>query len=211
RIVPREVSAAPKTPPPLVDVYIPSQAARALVDPAQPSEPPVPVPHPPEGTADEDPLALLLELELPLLVAALRDEKLPTVVLVLSSLPLAKATEVLRQLAPEVRRDATLRLGRAANLNVELQRSVARAVVLKCRHLASHPESLDVDAGVKKLADLLRNLEREDRRQVLEALGQSDPEAAAKVKDLLYSFEDILRIESRSLQALLAEIDMKTL
>jgi flagellar motor switch protein FliG len=164
-----------------------------------------------EPAPDKDPLALLLELELPVLVAALRDERLPTVVLVLSSIPLAKATDVLKQLPPEVRRDATIRLGQAMNLNLELQRTVARAVVLKSRRLASNPENLDADARVKKLADLLRNLEREDRKQVLEALGQSDPETAAKVSGLLYVFEDILRIESRSLQALLAEIDMKTL
>jgi flagellar motor switch protein FliG len=214
RIAPREISQAPPPPSSLIDVYIPSQGTRVQVESAALSEPPAPAPPPPEiaePAPNEDPLALLVELEVPILAAALRDEKLPTVVLALSSLPLAKATDVLRQLPPEVRREAALRLGRAANLNVELQRTVARAVVVKSRRLASNPESLDVDARVKKLADLLRNLEREDRKQVLETLNQTDPETGAKVSGLLYVFEDILRIESRSLQALLAEIDMKTL
>jgi len=214
RIAPREISQAPLPTSSLIDVYIPSQGTQVQVESAALSEPPAADPPPPEiaePAPNEDPLALLVELEVPVLAAALRDEKLPTVVLALSSLPLAKATDVLRQLPPEVRREAALRLGRAANLNVELQRTVARAVVAKSRRLASNPESLDVDARVKKLADLLRNLEREDRKQVLETLNQTDPETGAKVSGLLYVFEDILRIESRSLQALLAEIDMKTL
>jgi len=210
RIAPRQVSAEQPANPLLTDVYVPSQAARVLVDLAEQTE----TPPPKEETAlapDEDPLAELQELNVPVLVAALRDEKLPTVVLVLGSIPVEKAIEVLNLLPAENRCDATLRLGRAVNLNLDLQRTVARAVVLKGRRLASNPDSLDGDARVKKLADLLRNLEREDRNQVLEALTKSDADTAAKVKDLLYVFEDLLRIENRSLQALLAEIDMKTL
>ena len=40
---------------------------------------------------------------------------------------------------------------------------------------------------------------------------EQEPEAATKVKDLLYQFEDLLRIVDRSMQKLLSEIDSKTL
>lgn len=212
RIAPRQLGTTQTAEPPSApDVYVPSRDARSFVDPPGQQGPAAEPPAKTEPETEEDPLTLLQGLDVPLLAAALQGERMATLVPVLASLPVAKAGEVLRQLPPEVRRDATLRLGQRATVNPDLQRTLARAVLRKSRELASNPEGLGGDARVNKLAELLRNLDREDRAQVLETLTQTDPETAEKVKAILYVFEDLLRIEGRSLQALLAEIDMKTL
>jgi flagellar motor switch protein FliG len=190
----------------LADEYVPSRpgAGPAAGAPSSAAEPNADSP-------EEDPVAALCELDPKVLAAALRDEQVLTTVLALSCLPVARAGEVLKLLPTELRRDAALRLGQAGERHADLVRIVARAVVSKGRGLAGRAEDVGADAMIKKMADVLRNLEREDRKEVLEALLTKDPEAAEKVKKLLYLFEDLLRIENRSLQGLLAEIDMKTL
>jgi flagellar motor switch protein FliG len=54
-------------------------------------------------------------------------------------------------------------------------------------------------------------LEKTDRMELLTALEQEDPQTASGVKEYLYQFEDLLAIEDRSVQKLLAEIDSKNL
>jgi len=58
---------------------------------------------------------------------------------------------------------------------------------------------------------MLRALKREERIAIIEALNQADPVACNKVKERLYLFEDILRIEDRALQMVLVELDTPTL
>ena len=58
---------------------------------------------------------------------------------------------------------------------------------------------------------MIRALEKTDRTEVLAALQEQEPEAAVRVKELLYTFEDLLRIHDRSMQKVLSEIDSKNL
>lgn len=184
------------------DTYEPGRATVAAATPAAESS---------EPASASDPIAGLGEVSPDHLAVALRGESLPTVSLVLSCLDATQAGEVLKRLPPEVRRDVSVRLGRPLSANPELVRTVARAVLLKCRGLGSGPAVLSEDAKARKLAEMLRLLERTDRAEVLAALEQDDADTAARVKDLLYCFEDLLRIEDRSVQKLLGEFDAKTL
>jgi flagellar motor switch protein FliG len=49
------------------------------------------------------------------------------------------------------------------------------------------------------------------RMEMLEALARHDEEAAARVRKLLFLFEDLVRVSDRSLQSLLGEVDTRTL
>jgi flagellar motor switch protein FliG len=159
----------------------------------------------------EDPLADLKKLDPPILAAVLRGEHAPVVVLTLDCLPPEKAGDVLKLLAPSVRRETALRLGRTSARKPDLLREVARAVVHRARDLAGRAEDADPDANIKKLAGLLRNLDREDRKEILGTLDTQDPVVAEKIKKMLYVFEDLLKVEGRSLQDLLGQVDMRTL
>src|SRR5439155_9662637 len=57
----------------------------------------------------------------------------------------------------------------------------------------------------------LRGLERAERTEMLAVLEATDAELTGRVKAMLYSFEDVLRMENISVQKLLSEIDVKSL
>jgi flagellar motor switch protein FliG len=164
-----------------------------------------------EDDPASDPIQDLRTLGAARVAAVLRNERTPAIVVALNCLSTADASEVLKRIVPERRREATLRLARGAPGSIELQRAVARAVVKRGKALGDDPSALEGDGTARKLAELLRGLEREDRKEVLESLTRDEPALAEKVKAMLYVFEDLLRIEDRSVQALLAELEMKTL
>ena len=164
-----------------------------------------------EPVALGDPLTALKQFSPDQLAAALQGEHTRTVSLVLNCLDAEPAGEVLKRLSPETRREASVHLGRATSGSVALLQRVAQAVVQKCQTLSASPQGQSGDARVKKMADMLRLLDKTDRTEVLTALEQHDSEIAAMVKDLLYQFEDLLAIEDRSMQKLLAEIESKEL
>jgi flagellar motor switch protein FliG len=145
------------------------------------------------------------------LALALGDEHPRTAALVLAQMEPDRAGEVLKRLHPEMRRAVSLQLGKDLNVSPDLIGRVVRIVLAKCRTLAEAPPAAPGNNRFKRMAEMLRRLDKPDRMEIVAALEQSDAEAAAEVKEFLYGFDDLLLIEDRSMQKLLAEIDAKGL
>jgi flagellar motor switch protein FliG len=158
-----------------------------------------------------DPVKALHALPPEMLVAVLQGEQAHTIALVLNDLPAETAGGVLRQLAPEMRREVSVRLSRLNGSSPELLARIARALIQRSHALSGKRGDTSADAKYEKMANMLRCLEKAERMEVLAALEENEPETAGRIKELLYTFEDLLRVHDRSLQKLLAEIDSKTL
>ena len=65
--------------------------------------------------------------------------------------------------------------------------------------------------GVKSLAEILNHTDRPTERNVLDSLTETDEELAAEVRRLLFVFEDIVKLDDRSIQLVLREADQKDL
>lgn len=190
----------PPTPRQLAAYHPPSDPEIDLPEP-EPSLPPLP----------SDPVRALQVMPPDLLASVLHGEQAHTVSLVLDSLPPEKAGEILKQLTPELRRDVSVRLSRLNGSSPELLARIARALVQKSRSRGGKRGDNNGDAKYEKMASMLRCLEKAERVEVLAALEENEPETGRRVKELLYTFEDLLRIHDRSMQKLLSEIDSKTL
>ncbi len=165
-----------------------------------------------EAVSDADPVAALGALAPELLVLALESENARTIALLMNRLEVDVAGQIFKRLTSAKRKDVSLRLTDAVSLSDELLKHLARAVLKKCQSLRV-VSSAGNEQGEreKRMAGLLRNLERAERLETLTALEESDAALAGRIKALLYLFEDILRMENSSIQKLLSEIDMKAL
>ena len=67
------------------------------------------------------------------------------------------------------------------------------------------------DARFQKMAELLWTLECTERTEALAALQEHDAAAANQVRELLYQFADLLRLDARSIQKVLGQMDGKVL
>ncbi|MEQ1906688.1 MAG: FliG C-terminal domain-containing protein, partial [Pirellulaceae bacterium] len=85
---------------------------------------------------------------------------------------------------------------------------VLKTTVIKACSVDFRPESVDQSQVV---ADLLRSLPKTIRTELINKLEKNDPEFAEKVKDKLYLFKDILRLQDRDVQKLLGQIETDSL
>ena len=106
-----------------------------------------------------------------------------------------------------------MRFTEQPTVNEELVKRIAQAVLQKCQLLRDSPTPAagDQSSRDKRVAGLLRGLERTERTEMLTLLEQTDAELVRRVKLMLYQFEDIERMENTSVQKLLAEVDVKSL
>lgn len=164
-----------------------------------------------EFDMSEDPFDDLKRLEPFQTAGALRDEKPRIVALVLSCLEPEQAGEVMGELPGELRNEAFLILKASPTAPEILLRRIVQATVERgCRLDRSSLQSNQEESD-HKVAELLRSLSREERAEAMQALEADDPETAARIKDMLYMFEDLAHVEDRSMQKLLAEVDAQML
>ncbi len=178
-------------------------------------------PLPDDAAIESDPLSALRQMagggqsaasaNVDKLAQALTDEHPRTIAIVLNQMEPERGGEVLKRLPSELRREVSIQLGKNVTVNPDLVNRIVRTVLEKCRHLSETPAGQGGGNRFKRMAEMLRRLDKPDRMEVIAALEQNDADAAAGVKEFLYSFEDLLIIEDRSMQKLLAEIDSKSL
>jgi flagellar motor switch protein FliG len=65
--------------------------------------------------------------------------------------------------------------------------------------------------GARPLAEILNYADLSTERNVLDSITAQDPELAEEVRMLLFTFEDIVRLEDRSVQLILKEVNQKEL
>jgi flagellar motor switch protein FliG len=173
---------------------------------APPAEPP-----PARDEVLRDPLGCLPTFPVDRLALALCDEQPRTGVVVLQPLEPKRAGEILRLMPMELRKTITLQLGQAAKMPPEIVNRTVQATLLKALGKYDPPPDETEAIRHKNMADLLRALDKLERGELLTSLEQQDAEFAAGVKEFLYQFEDLLRLEGRAVQKLLSEIETRDL
>lgn len=194
--------------PPAPPATTPAPAVPAPTRPAPAAAPSQPSPPPPEIP---DPLAALAQLPPERIALSLADESSRTIAILLNSFDVALAGDVFKRLPAPLRAEVSIQFSALEMPPLEILQRISLAVVHKSRQITEKPRFPAGAERNRKMADMVRLLDKPDRLQVLEALQAKDAALADEIKNLLYRFDDVLRIENRSMQKVLMEIDTKTL
>jgi flagellar motor switch protein FliG len=143
------------------------------------------------------------------LVTFLRNESPQTVALVVANLHTSLASQVLSHLPSGEQADIALRIARMGETSPEVVKQVEGIMKKKLDSVVQQEYSSA--GGIKSLAEILNHADRSTERNVLDALTESDEELAAEVRRLLFVFEDIVKLDDRSIQLVLREADQKDL
>lgn len=157
----------------------------------------------------DDPVADLAKLTASQLSEVLQAEHPRTVALVLSRLPGEHTAKVLERLPEEQRNAVFVQLSRDERTAPELVELIAAAVVQ--RALTVSPQPQQEPDRIQKAVSVLRSLEKPRRGALMEAVEAEDQETAALLLEHLYTFDDLMTVETRTMQRLLSEIDSATL
>lgn len=132
-----------------------------------------------------------------------------TIALILAHLESKQASTVLMKLPEELRAEPIKRLAQLRQFSPEMAQRVA--VVLHKRLEALGEQSRRAYAGLKGVADLLNRLDVAVGKTILESIESEDPKLALSIRNLMFTFEDLLTVPEAGIRDLLGQMDKKTL
>jgi flagellar motor switch protein FliG len=142
-------------------------------------------------------------------ITFLRNESPQTTALVVANLHVSLAAQVLSSLPESEQPEIALRIARMAETSPDVVKQVEGVMRAKLDNVVQQEYS--AAGGVKSLADILNQADRSTERIVLDSLTETDENLGAEVRRLLFVFEDITKLDDRSIQLILREADQKDL
>ena len=143
------------------------------------------------------------------IVAFMRNEAPQTTALVVANLHTTLAAQVLANLPEEDQAEIALRIAKMGETSPDVVKQVEEVMRAKLATVVQNEYT--ATGGVKSLAEILNHTDRPTERNVLDSLTETDEELAAEVRRLLFVFEDVVKLDDRSIQLVLREADQKDL
>lgn len=142
------------------------------------------------------------------IVKIIQNEHPQTIALIMAHLDPSQAAESMAALPEDLKAEVAYRI---ANLQ-DISPSVARTLsnVLEDRFEAVSSYGLEV-GGVKSVAEIINRMDRIAAKATLDRLEKDDPELVAKIRDMMFVFEDIKNLDNRAIQEIVRRVDKKTL
>lgn len=157
-----------------------------------------------------DPIGELTKCPPEVLAAVLKQETLRSTALVLRELPPDFTSSVLEKMPADRRHQVFMLLAFKSTVHPDITQKVLQAVALACRSVdLSAPAPTEQELRFKILIGILQKVEREERMRLMESLTEQDEELATQIDDNLYDYTDLLRIQDRSVQKLLTQLELK--
>jgi flagellar motor switch protein FliG len=139
----------------------------------------------------------------------LRSEHPQLVALVLAHLEPGLVAEILMQLAPQLGADVLVRKAQMEKVLPDVLEVVERFLGGEASISLSAP--LSEAGGPMAVADVLNMAPPAMEKELLEEMANRDPGLADKIKDLMFVFEDVTRLDDKSTQRLVTEVETKDL
>ena len=142
-------------------------------------------------------------------VEVLKGEHPQMISLILSQLSPETAANLLASLPEEQRGEVAIRVATMAEVAPETAEEVQRVISSQLEGIGG-PVARSA-GGVKRLAEILNMTDRTLEKEVLEFITSRDNEIGVEVKHHMFSFDDIVLLDDRSLQRVLREVDSREL
>lgn len=143
------------------------------------------------------------------LATSFQNENPQLIALILAYLKPEHSAKVLNYLPPNVQSAVAIKIADMNTTNPEILAEVEKIVESKFSSLVV--QDFSKTGGVSSLASILNRADRATERNVIELLEVENPELAEEVRELMFVFEDIIKIEDRDIQRVLREVDTKDL
>jgi flagellar motor switch protein FliG len=139
----------------------------------------------------------------------LEGEYPQTIALILAHLDAKQASVLLMRFPETLRAEVIRRLAQLRQFSPEIAQKVAMALN---RRLASLGEQhRRAYAGVQGVADLLNRLDPNTTKSILESIEKEEPKLALNIRNLMFTFADLIGVPETGIRELLGNIDKKTL
>jgi flagellar motor switch protein FliG len=122
---------------------------------------------------------------------------------ILSHMEPAQAAELLETLHPDTKVKVTMQMATIKDVSPEVVRTMSVVLEKKLESLLSHITQV---GGVKVVADMLNRMGPKSQA-ILTSINGLDSELSKNIKDNMFVFEDMLKLEAQDMMKILAEVD----
>ena len=159
--------------------------------------------------AEQGNLAKLQRTDPQQLGKLLDSEHPQTIALVLAHLDPKRASQVLNNLSEERRVISIQRLAGMRQFSAEMAQKVAQILHRRLENVGDAQRKSY--SGFKAVADLMNRLNAEDAKRILETIEEAQPELALGIRNLMFTFEDLVTVPQTTIREIVSNVDKKQL
>jgi flagellar motor switch protein FliG len=142
------------------------------------------------------------------LASYLKNEYPQTIAVVLSKIATDHASKVLAALPEELAMDVVKRMLNLDPVQKEILEKIETTLRTEFMSTLSHSKRRD---SHEQMAEIFNAFDRQTEARFMTTLEELDRSGAERIKALMFTFEDLTRLDSAAIQTLLAKMDKKEL
>jgi len=146
-----------------------------------------------------------------ILARVFRDEHPQTIALALSSIESNRAAQVITELDEAMRLDILTRIARLKHPPNDVCISIAEKLRQKADRAMAEESPDEVRIRLRTVADVLNRVDKETEKSVLGQISETDADMAEEIKELMFTFDDLLLVDKRAMQKILSGINVQVL
>ena len=151
---------------------------------------------------------LLEKIEPDQLAPFISDEHPQTIALILSQLGAAQASGILAQLSEHLRADVVYRIACMNIVSTKVLKRIEAYIETTLCEIFSFTQEV---GGPKIIADMLKLVGKSAEKTILGQIDDRDPDLGESVRNMLFVFDEICKLNDRDIQVLIREIDQEDL
>ena len=152
---------------------------------------------------DSSYIEIFRSLDMRVLAEFIKTEHPQTIALILSQLLPEESGEVLAGLSEQLQLEVLERVAKLENVSPEMLRDVAHVLEAQIKTAQTATKSI---GGMKSISEMLNNMERQKSSEILARIEENDPEMAEEIRQNMFIFEDLLKVDDRGMQEIMKEI-----
>ena len=135
----------------------------------------------------------------------IQDEHPQTIALILSYLPAYQSSMIVSSLPLEKQADVAKRIAKMDRTSPDVIKEVERVLERKLSSLVN--QDYTIVGGVDAIVEILNTVDRGTEKHIMENLEIEEPELADEIRKKMFVFEDILALDSKTVQRVLRDVD----
>ncbi|MDD9942998.1 MAG: flagellar motor switch protein FliG [Myxococcales bacterium] len=151
----------------------------------------------------------LAKLDVPSVLALIEREHPQTIAVILSQFSPGRAAEIVKEMGPERQAEVMIRLAQLQGVPRSVMQEIEQQFAIELESMGDG-EREEID-GVKVAINVLKRMEGERSEALIEELATLDNTLADELRKSMFTFDDLMRIDTRGMQAVLKEVSTETL
>ena len=132
------------------------------------------------------------------------NEHPQTIALILAHMDATEAAETLQYFPDELRSEVAMRMAKLGDISPSVIKRVSAVLESKLESLASYKVEV---GGPRAVADVFNRLGAKAAKATLSQIEQVDEELAQQIKEMMFTFEDIVTLDKNAIIEILKAID----